>query len=299
LVATIFALGVMVHACLPGPFVTLIETNFWFARPAIARSYVRGWGNFGMGIGAGLTAVTLGMVGDGAIRWVPLANGLTFLAAAALLGLVRSRPVVFRSGPKVDPIVRLSGMPAFLALTATLGLHSSILAVGFPLWIAASTLPSWLPATLVWANTLVVTVFQVRVSTWVDRGGSRPVAAARRAGLLTAFSCLIMMMPDSATVFVCLLMFLTVTVSELLQNALYFFFSFEIGPDARRAEVASMLHLSQSAESLGGPLVFSLTMGIGPWMPWLVLAIASAVAASRYESASRRILLSLKALDKV
>jgi hypothetical protein len=66
--------------------------------------------------------------------------------------------------------------------------------------------------------------------------------------------------------------YVLVTVAELLQNAAFFHFTFSLGPESRRAEYASALHVSQIAESAIGPAAFGYVLQVGGGRVWLVAA---------------------------
>lgn len=275
-VASCALIATALHFCCPAPFVTLIGANFGLVPPGMGRAFVRSIGNLGMAAGAAGAAVVLASLGQGALRYSPGLDALSFLLAAVGLRWVASSPVsTAKAETRRRHAIREPGMVIFVAATAFAGLHSSLLSIGFPLWIATDRhLPVWIAPALVGINTAMVFFFQVRAAAIADRGDGSAVAATRAAaGLVVAAAVGLWVSPIAGAALAVLVgAYVLVTVAELLQNAAFFHFTFSLGPESRRAEYASALHVSQIAESAIGPAAFGFVLQVGGGRVWLVAA---------------------------
>lgn len=77
--------------------------------------------------------------------------------------------------------------------TAALGLHSSLLAIGVPLWISVTHLvPAWMVPVLIGLNTILVVLLQVSAAGRAGRSFGSAVAASRVAGIVGAAACVVL-----------------------------------------------------------------------------------------------------------
>jgi MFS family permease len=286
----------VLHISCPGPFVALIGQSFEPRYRQAGRSLIRSVGNVSMALGAALAAAGLSIGIDTFLPLSPILNGATFLVAAALLKLVtvgvKAEPVPTREPGGRRHALQKPGMPGFVLATAVMGLHSSILAIGVPLWISYShAMPTWSVPLLIGLNTVIVFAFQVRAS---EVAGSSFAAALRWSSLaavsIAGGGVLIFLGGRGQAAWLLIVAaFVLFTLAELWQNGSFFHFSFAIASDAQRAEYASALHVAQVLESMLGPLVIGITMSrvdIGVWPIISGLMIVSAVL---YRSIGRRV----------
>ncbi|NEE29349.1 MFS transporter [Streptomyces sp. SID7982] len=143
-------------------------------------------------------------VGAGAAAWVlarqtatpyhaaVVVNGLTFLVSAAILiRLPHVPPVPATRRPISTEALRNVPFMAIMGSTALLALCWALLSSGLPLWLKEGTAaPVWIAPLSVLVSSLLIALFQVRVS----RAGQRLVGAVRsswRASFALAGCCLV------------------------------------------------------------------------------------------------------------
>jgi MFS family permease len=165
---------------------------------AQARSHLRAIANVGMGAGATLAGVVLGVGNRAAFTSAIVADAATFLIAAILLHrLVLPTPATPEQGGNGEPgskavrslVWRDGPFLAITFLSMVLTLQFGLLEVGLPLWVAGHTAaPHPTVAVALVINTAMVALLQVRLS----KGTNDLRRAARltgRAGLLLAVGC--------------------------------------------------------------------------------------------------------------
>ncbi|NKE57054.1 MFS transporter [Lentzea sp. PSKA42] len=158
-----------------------------------ARAFIRSVNNIGISLGAVSGGVALHFDTRSVYVGLLIACGVVY-AAAGLVYLVL---------PKVEPAAKKrdeDGGPRWVVLrdrpfvvvaliNAVLVMNGGILTVALPIWIAQrTTAPTWVYAAILVLNTVMVVLFQVRVSQGTDdaAGGAK---ALRRAGLALAACC--------------------------------------------------------------------------------------------------------------
>ncbi|HKT00140.1 MAG TPA: MFS transporter [Rugosimonospora sp.] len=286
----------VLHICCPAPFVSLIGQSFQPRYRQAGRSLIRSVGNISMAAGSAVAAVGLSVNMQAFLPISPVLDGLTFLAAAALLRLV----TVGAAAPppsqatRSDPrhALRQRGMAGFVAATAVMGLHSTLLATGVPLWISYShAMPGWSIPVLIGLNTLLVFAFQVSASQRAGASFGAALRWSRLAALSIAGGALLIFFGGRGTLAWLLIVvaFVLFTLAELWQNGSFFHFSFAIATDSQRAEYASALHVSQVLESTLGPLLVGVAMAGLDAGAWPIICGLMAVSALAYPAVGARV----------
>ncbi|WP_405151434.1 MFS transporter [Sphaerisporangium sp. NBC_01403] len=296
LFATVYSL---LHFSCGAPFISLIGDAFGAQDRARGRAMIRSFGNAGMALGAGASAILLAAAPGSFLAASPFVNAGSFLLAGLMVARLRGGAVKRRP----DAAPRTSGwhaafergMPSMIVTTSVLGLHSSLLAVGIPLWISVTgVVPPWSIPVLIGLNTVLVVAFQVAAA---ERSGvSFPTAVrgSRVAGVVGAAGCAVMavsLWPGSTAVAAVILVagFGLLTVTELLQNGAAFYLGLNLGPDDRRGEYASAFHLTQIIEGVLGPLVIGAVFAGGDGAAWLVFTAALLAAAALYRRVAGKV----------
>lgn len=193
--AALCALGMLVAHSLAALLLVLVSTtafeaaansvrNGYIARVAVGgqgvafKAYLRAVTNVAMAFGAALGGIALWADQ----RWAYLAvfalDALATLATTLVLG---GLPELAPSPPRQagQPRIAVLRDTPYLVVTALLGvftMHFVIMEVGIPLWITTHTrAPAYLTAVVITLNTVVVALFQVRLS----RGSDTVMRSAR------------------------------------------------------------------------------------------------------------------------
>jgi hypothetical protein len=303
----------LLHFSCGAPFMSLIGDAFGAGNRAQGRAMIRSLGNAGMTLGAGLSAVFLGLASTTFLAWAPMLNGVSFLVAGLLvirlrIGSPKAAPVVLE--PSAEPAVRPAtvsaaprshwhavferGMPGLILSTAVLGLHSSLLATGIPLWISATHVaPSWIIPVLIGLNTVLVVMFQVPAAARSGESFTSAISGSRLAGLIAVAACCVLsisLWPESTVLASLILLagFLLLTATELLQNGAAFYLGLSLGPDERRGEYASAFHVTQILESIVGPLAIGAVLSGQNGSSWLIFAALILVTVVIYRVVASR-----------
>lgn len=304
----------LLHFACGAPFMSLIGDAFGSGQRAQGRAMIRSLGNAGMTFGAGLSALFLGIAAETFLRWSPAVNAVSFLIAGLLvlrlkIGGPKAAPVVLE--PAAEPALQPAtapaaprshwhaaferGMPGLILSTAVLGLHSSLLATGVPLWISSThVVPSWVIPVLIGLNTILVVLFQVPAAARSGESFTSAISGSRLAGIIAALACCVLsisLWPDSTVLATLILLtgFLLLTATELLQNGAAFYLGLSLGPDERRGEYASAFHVTQILESILGPLAIGAVLSGQNGSSWLVFAGVSLVAVLAYPAVASRV----------
>ncbi len=287
------------HFSCAAPFVALIGAAFPGSDRARGRALIRSFGNVGMAVGAALSAGLLAVAAKFFLTASPYVNAASFALTGIIvitLGIGTGKNHRERR-PRAAGLhaVILPGMPMMLLVTCILGLHSSLLAVGVPLWISVTHLvPAWLIPALIGLNTVVVVALQVSAAEYAGRSFGSAVQASRIAGLFGVAACAILAASALHRSYVIAAVtlvfgFALLTVMELLQNGATFFFGLNLGPDERRAEYASAFNVTEIIEGTAGPLLIGAVFARQtPWS-WLVFAGMIAIATVAYAQVAARL----------
>ncbi|WP_427196893.1 MFS transporter [Streptomyces sp. DSM 41987] len=228
-------------------------------------------------------------------RGLLLADGLSFCVVAVLVARCAEPPSATRtvasSATKCPPAAaRPAAAPAspwrdrgylgYAATDALLFLDGSVLRVGMPLWIiSATTAPHGLAALLFVINTVVVVLFQVRLS----RHGHTPHLAARTlrhvaacyflGGAAVAASVVDDRWAAIAAMLVAAVAF---TFVEMYQATVSWELSVALAPDDAQGAYVGVHGLAQSAERAAGPLIMTTAVIAAGPLGWLGLGTALA-----------------------
>ncbi|HEY7008806.1 MAG TPA: MFS transporter [Jatrophihabitantaceae bacterium] len=245
--------------------------------------YLRAVQNAGFAIGGLLAAAAIGIDTRAGYVALILVNAGSFVVSASLVRLLPERPGTRRT-PGTRKLAALRDKP-FLVLTVCNGillLHTTLLAVGVPLWILLHThMPPVVVAAVFVMNTVLAVALQVPVTaTATTLAGSG--TAFRRSGFALAVSCLLLLASGyrdgSVAVALLVLSVIALTFGEMLQAAAAWSAGFALSPEPRRASYLSVLGLGTSAQSMAGPVIITAVVGAGVW--GLLLLAAGLVAAA-------------------
>ncbi|WP_052707519.1 MFS transporter [Streptomyces rubellomurinus] len=158
------------------------------------------------------------------------------------------------------------------ALNAVLFMSGQVLTLGIPLWIASRhAAPGWMSAALLLANTVIVVVFQVRMT----RGIDSPAAAGRawvRSGLALLLTCAALAATDSVPVAVSVPLFflalLVFTAAEMWHSAGSFELALGLAPPHAAAQYQGVFNLGEGIATALGPAAIAgcVTVGGPGWI---------------------------------
>jgi len=241
--------------------------------------------NIGFMLGGLLATLAIAIGTRPAFMSIVLGNAVTFAIAGFLLARV---PLLADNAPD-RPTVR--GWPKSLrqgkflvvsGLHAVVVLHVPMLGIGIPLWATLHTeAPPWIVGPLIVMNTILVILFQVRVSRGTDsrEGGAR---ALRRASVALAGCAVLVAFADrldavGATVLLIAGM-VALTFGELLQVAGGVGVSYDLAPRERQGEYLAVFWLGVAAMYMVGPTLITVGVVEQGSLGWLGLAVLLLVA---------------------
>ncbi|MGW0538222.1 MFS transporter [Streptomyces sp. NPDC003032] len=256
-----------------------------------ARAQLRTATNVGLGVGTLIAGVSLLVDTAAAYTCVVAGNAVLFAVAAAMLAGVRVERTPSRAAGSgvvrgASPLLDVR----YLAVTAAnglLALHVSVLSFALPLWVADYTeAPKWSIAVIMIVNTILVVLFQVRVS---RRASTVPQAArmARVTGVVLAAACLTLAGTSALSPVLCvavlLLWAVVYTAGELWQTSAEFCFGFELAPDDAQGSYQSVFALGPGVMRALAPTVLAVLVLKNGTLGWAALAaffLVSGVLAS-------------------
>ncbi|WP_344465793.1 MFS transporter [Kitasatospora kazusensis] len=277
----------------------LFATRVAGERRSTYQALYRSVSNAGYALGAGIAAAGLAVGTRTAYDLLILGDALSFLLAAALVRRTRephgggrmtappgggttAGPAAARS-PWRDP-----GYLRFVLMDIPMNLDDSILNVGLPLWLVhRTTAPhAFVPAFLV-VNTVLVVVFQLRVSARFTEP-RQAAGAAARYGLLLLACCTVLATCTGGGAWTASAAMLgaavLVTMAELMRSVSSWELAVSLAPRDARASYLGVAGMSQSVQKSAGPLLLTgAVMTAGP-AGWLVLgaAVTGLSVAQRY-----------------
>ncbi|MER7755417.1 MFS transporter [Kitasatospora sp. NPDC097643] len=288
----------------------LFATRIAGERRGTYQALFRSVANAGYAVGAGIAAIGLAVGSTGAYRALILANALSFVLAAVLVqrtrepaghGLVAasSTSEAAPGEPSAAPPSpwRDRGYLLFILLDMPLNLDDSILNVGLPLWLVHHTGAPYavVPVFLI-ANTVLVVLLQLRVSSWAEgpRGAARAVGWY---GVTLLACCLLTALATGGgpwTASLALLAAATlVTLAELMRSVSSWELAVSLAPPRAQASYLGVAGMSQSVQKSVGPLLLTgVVMTAGP-VGWLCLGSAATGLSLLQRRASLRRLAAL------
>jgi hypothetical protein len=244
---------------------------------------MRSVANVGIAIGAAAGGMALFLNSTPVYLGVLVSGGMCFILSGSAYLAVPSVPALGkgRGGPRW---VALRDRPylVLVLLNTVLVMHTTILTVALPIWITTrTTAPSWMYSLVLILNTLVVVLFQVRVSkgSELPAGGAR---AMRRSGLLLASCCVLFAAAQDKPVLVAALVVLVGAAihvfGEMLQGAGQWSVSFGLAPDGAQGQYQGLFAMSVQLGTVATPALAVLLLSQLGWMGWVVLAVPLALA---------------------
>ncbi|GGU48232.1 MFS transporter [Streptomyces albospinus] len=253
------------------------------------QAYMRTMANTGMSLGALAVAPLLAVGTRSAFVFL-----IVLTCGAYLLALVATArlPARLRTSPSssVSPSARRrqrsrAALPERQRLAAfmTLGLlnglfalHISVLEVALPLWVTRHTdAPAWTVAALVFVNTVLAILLQVRAS----RGATSVGGAARAlavSAVFTALACILFATTAAGTGVLVIgtlcLATVVLTAGELLQSAGEWGLSFGLAPAQAQGRYIGAFSVGTTLQDIVGPtLVGAVVVAYVPG-GWLLLS---------------------------
>jgi len=231
-----------------------------------ARAFNQAVTNAGFVVGAAGAGVVLRV--DTAAGYVVLllVNSLSFVVGVFVLATMPDGAPVRRG-----PVVVLADRRYLLVcvLNGLLMTYIALFTVALPLWIVGRTgAPGWTVGILVVLNTVLVVLWQVRVS----RGSDTVAGAAgaiRWAGWLLLAACLLFAFGRHVLVLV--LGVVVLSLAEVLHAAGSWGLSFGLAPEDKQGQYLGAFTMGTRIYDTVGPgLVTGLTLGVGA-LGWVVL----------------------------
>ncbi|MFE2298913.1 MFS transporter [Streptomyces sp. NPDC059445] len=266
--------GALEYGCGPA-FGALIAELVPDGERVRARAALRSLFNAGFSAGA-LTAAALISLGRDTLALLPLGNGLTFLAAAALVLRLPANDARAAAGSQPLRVLRDLPFLGVIGSSSLLALHSAVLLAGIPLWIVRNTdLPRALVPLILAVNTVLVVLFQVAAARGSESlDGS--VRAARRSGAVSMLACAALaagtLTGSAATAAITLGAVLLFTLAELWQAASGFGLGFGLAPEHARGEYLGAFHLHMVIQATLGPALVTFLVVGHDALGWLALA---------------------------
>ncbi|MGH3625092.1 MAG: MFS transporter [Sciscionella sp.] len=241
------------------------------------RAMLRTVFNIGFSAGSGIAA--LAVLDRTLLNGIPLATAVLLLVAIIPVSRL---PVDSSRKPAPEGFRRFSAIRdlrfvSVVGLSALLATHVTIVLVTLPLWaLNRTTVPAFLIPLFLIANTVFVTLFQVRASKGADTlaGAGR---LAGRSGWWLATGCAVAAVSAvtanaALTTVVLVAAMLLFSVAEVMQSASAWGMAYELAPQHAQAEYLGTFDLHVITQNIIGPaLVSGLVLGLGGW-GWLVLA---------------------------
>lgn len=262
---------------------------------------IRGVRNVGLTAGFLVAAAAFATAAMSVFTVLFVANGVSFLVAAAMVWPTVSRTEAVAApapatAPTAGPTAGAAACPRspfrdrwFVVFTignGVLWLHDSVLIVLLPIWVIKHTaVPAgWVPVFMA-VNTVLTAVLQV----YVARFANGAVAANRvlgLAGLLLISCCGFLAIGQAAPTAIAVVAVLTavilLSVAENLHNVAAYELSAELSPEVASSRYPGAFSLAYTGQQVIGPAVMAVLMPVGliGW-PLLAGAFGAAVVVSR------------------
>jgi MFS family permease len=243
---------------------------------AAYRSQLRAIENAGVGVGAVIGGLALGLGSLAAYQALFLLNAATFLIGAwVCVRLPHFSPMPTAPGTRRLVALRDKPFIAYTVLNGVMSLQYAVITFALPLWIAMETsAPRWMVGAVLLVNTLGVVALQVSVGRKVKtvRQGA---AAMRVAGFVFLVACVGVAvaadLPAWAAVAVLLAAVAVHSVGEMCHAAAVFALSFELAPAHAQSEYVGLQDMGLGAAFAVAPAVLgALCLGIGQ-VGWVLL----------------------------
>lgn len=254
-----------------GPVINRIATG----KPQELRAYVRSVTNAGIALGAAVAGWAASQDTAQAYRVLVVVCGFCF--AAALLVALRLPQLAPLPAERASRWAALSDRPYVVLslIDGVLSIQYRVLTVALPLWIVTATeTPRWTVSAAVVFNTVLVILFQVRVSRGID-SPPRAARAMLAAGLFLMLSCLAVAATagtsGSAAIALLAVAVTVHSLGELQQAAGGFELSNTLAPPHALGQYLGVFGMGMGfAESFGPALLTWLCIGWG-WPGWCLI----------------------------
>jgi MFS family permease len=225
--------------------------------------------NVGITLGVATAAVALELNTVNAYRALFLANALTCLIGAAILGrLPKYEPLP--GAREESPFTALRDRPfvGYTVLSGAMYTQYFVLIVLLPVWVVYHTsAPRWTVSAFVIINTVIVVLFQVRVGKTVQtirQGG----AAFRRAGVIFLVSCSAMGLATGIPTWAALLLLAAAVVlhsfGELWHASGTYALDFGLAPPHAQGQYQGLASVGTGAgQALAPILLIGLVLSLG------------------------------------
>jgi MFS family permease len=265
-----------------------------------ALSFQRSLRNIGFGIG-GLLATAALAVGGNAYLLVILADAASYLVAIAL---VTGLPATYVRRPAHDRadtgrsgywlVLRDRRYLALAALDFFARANQTALVVALPLWIVFHTdAPAAMAGALYTLNTVVVALFQVRVTAGIRQLADTPSAYRRAAAAmcLAAGAYLLAHYAGEALAILLLVLGLvSLTMTEILVSAGEWSVSLELADAHHRGKYLSIYSLGNGLQTASGATIVTSILTIGTTWLWPALGVMIAAGCAASAQVIRRAL---------
>jgi len=267
-----------------------------------ARAFLRTLTNIGIGLGILVAAAALQLDTRTAYQAMLIGDGLTFLAAAAMMAAVRlpapgagapgpaaaggsSSAPARGPGPERRPSpLRDRRYLAFLAVNMVMTLQFGLVEVGVPLWIVGDTnAPRFMVAVAMVVNTGLVVLLQMRAGRGMD-DPARAARAFRSAGFLVAAFCLVLgvaglrSLPAAVASLVIVAAMVLQTLGEVRSAGAGWGLGFELADPAAPGAYQGAFNSASSAAGMIAPS-FAASTGVRFGLPgWGAAAAVFALA---------------------
>ncbi|MFE5792299.1 MFS transporter [Streptomyces sp. NPDC056503] len=239
--------------------------------------------NIGYLVSAALGAGVLALDSEAALRAAVTVNGLTFLASAFCY--YRLRPATPPKAPdRLDlSVLRDVRYFALMPMASVFGSSLLVFEVALPLWVLGTPhVPSAVVGVVMAVNTLLVVLFQFRVSGRVDDVPRSLRALWLSAAAFTGTALLFIAagrLGTVAAVTAILVAAVLLTAGEMFEGPAWWTISFELAPERSRDQYLAAFDLSSAILNIVGPLLLVAVVHAGT-TGWLLFAAATLLAAA-------------------
>jgi MFS family permease len=248
--------------------------------PALAS--LRAVSHVGWAVGALLGALALQLDSRPFYQAMILANAASFFGYAAVVRRVPRISGVPRSADPPLPVVRDRPYLLLAVLLGVLALCWGLLSSGVPLWITHHTAaPYWVAAVILGTNSLLVALFQRRVSL-LARGRRGAPGAAVVSGCTLAGACLVFSLSHHRGGFAAIALLLgaglILVVGELFFVAAQWGLSVALMPEDAKGQYQGMIATGVAAAQTAAPVLMTTLVVSWGFPGWFVLAALFAAA---------------------
>jgi MFS family permease len=253
---------------------------------ATLRSYLHAATNVGIAAGAALAGLAIARDTYAAYLVLVLADVATFLTAGLLaITLPRVRPLAPEAGPLARRALADRRYLAMVFLNAVMSLQFVVSGYLLPLWVVLGTnAPRWFASQLLLLNTVLIVLFQVRVSARF-KGLVRAARAYRLGGLYVGAAFVLFAAaahgrtPLGAALILVAAM-VTASVGELFTSAGGFGISFAVAPAGAVGEYQGLWGAGFGASVALGPGLLTMVCLQGGTAGWVGLAALMVISSS-------------------